>query len=286
MRLALLLLCMAPLLVCSAPLRSLARKAASLLLAASLPLSLPAIAADAISPKTTAKVFLDVMIGSGKGLRDDGTKRTQTLEIALYGDEAPQSSKFFAALCMGQYIPEESTRKLPNGDDIIVSYDGSQVSRIVKDKRIDVGKFALGSNQRQTTTRDSVGKVRISNINLASNVIHSDKNDLRHDSIGIVSVPKAGQTFEFTIAPSPNAELDSDHIVIGRVIEGIDVVEKINAVPTSREDGTKQLFINAGKSFDGRAKIAAVGRPLQKITITRCSVDGGSGASMASFLKF
>ena len=39
-----------------------------------------------------------------------------------------------------------------------------QVSRITKDKRIDVGKFALGGGAKQETWMDQAGKVRIRSV--------------------------------------------------------------------------------------------------------------------------
>ena len=97
---------------------------------------------------------------------------------------------------------------------------------------------------------------------------------------------RGGGSFDFTIAPRPNADLDKGNIIIGKVIEGVDVIEEINDIPTSREDilGTKQAFSNAGKAFDGRAKLAAVGKPLKRVRILSCTVD--DKASLASFLQF
>ena len=159
------------------------------------------------------------------------------------------------------------------------------VSSIVKDKEIKFGKFALGSNQKQETYMDEVGKVRLRNKNLADNAIHNDNNGLSHET-GSLSVPKGGGSFEFSIIPLANQELNSDHLVIGKVLSGIDTITKINNIPVTREDilGTKNGFSSVGKAFDGRAKIASVNKPLKRIQIKSCSVD--EKASLTSFLKF
>lgn len=63
---------------------------------------------------------------------------------------------------------------------------------------------------------------------------NEDSNPLRHDAAGIVSVKKGGGEFEFTIAPAPNPELDEENVVIGRVLQGIEVVEALNRAPVSQ----------------------------------------------------
>lgn len=198
---------------------------------------------------------------------------SDSIVVGVYGNDAPLSSQVFLSLCSGEN---------PWG----VSYDLSQVSRIIKDKEIDFGKFAKGSNQKQETWMDSVGKVRIRSVNVAENTLNSDSNALSHDAEGVVSMAKGGGAFDFVIAPKVNTDLDSTRIVIGRVLSGMDVVNDINTVPASREDalGSKGAFSNAGKGFDGRAKLAMpVGKPLKKVVVRSCAVE--DKASFASFLK-
>lgn len=227
--------------------------------------SLTAVIPERREPKVTSKVYLDISIARAP---------VERLIVGIYGDDAPEASKFFLSVCQGNSEQD-------------VSYNGAQVSRIQKDSRIDVGKFLTGSDVKQETWIDGMGKMRLKSVNLASKAIHKDENHLRNDVNGAVSVKKGGGSFDFTIAPRANKNLDKENIVIGQIIDGIDVIDKINEIPVSKEDliGSKSIYSAVGKGFDGRAKIITLGRPLKRVTISNCQIEEKEN-DITSFLKF
>ncbi|KAL4447457.1 hypothetical protein ABPG75_004676 [Micractinium tetrahymenae] len=81
-----------------------------------------------------------------------------------------------------------------------------------------------------------------------------------------------GSAWAITTKPIP--ELDETHLVVGRVVQGMDVVQAIAALPRVK-DNTNSPFFQAGKlAGDKRADVAqrAFNKPYAKITVNECGL--------------
>ncbi|CAG9460651.1 unnamed protein product [Pedinophyceae sp. YPF-701] len=81
-----------------------------------------------------------------------------------------------------------------------------------------------------------------------------------------------GTAFEITTAAAPS--LDGVNLVIGRVVAGQDVVEKIRALPVVK-DNSGSPFLQAGKRIgDKRANVAerVFNRPFAKVLVKKAGV--------------
>ncbi|XP_054793369.1 peptidyl-prolyl cis-trans isomerase CYP26-2, chloroplastic-like isoform X2 [Prosopis cineraria] len=81
---------------------------------------------------------------------------------------------------------------------------------------------------------------------------------------------------EFVIATKDSPELDASALVIGRVVEGVEVVKRIAQVKTVQENTGSPYFRVAKLIGDKRAVVAERGfnRPYSKVVVTNCGVLG------------
>ncbi|XP_043716532.1 peptidyl-prolyl cis-trans isomerase CYP26-2, chloroplastic-like isoform X2 [Telopea speciosissima] len=79
---------------------------------------------------------------------------------------------------------------------------------------------------------------------------------------------------EFVITTRDAPELDASSLVVGRVLDGMDVVERIASVKTVQENTSSPYFRVAKLIGDKRAVVAERGfnRPYAKIVITNCGL--------------
>lgn len=115
-----------------------------------------------------------------------------------------------------------------------VSLKFSTIWRVIKDERIDVGAVSGGFIAREYPEWNEA----------------VDSN-LKHDTFGVVSVRKGNDGgFGFSIYTGVNGEnakqLDSEHIVVGRVIEGLDLVRQLNNVPVITSAKINYMAITGG----------------------------------------
>lgn len=143
--------------------------------------------------------------------------------IELYADVVPQTAKNFHTLCVGG---ESKLSGKP------LHYKGCSFHRIIPDFMMQGGDFTRG---------DGTGGESIYGSKFA------DENfKLKHDGPGVVSMANAGphtNGSQFFITTVSTPWLDGRHVVFGKVIGGMEVVEQINYMGSKQGKPTKKVVI-------------------------------------------
>jgi len=151
--------------------------------------------------KARTRVFLDISIGG---------RASGKLVVELYSDVVPKTAENFAALCTGERGVGKSGKNL--------HFKGSKFHRIIPGFMCQGGDFTAGDG----TGGESIfgGKFKDENFRL------------KHTGAGILSMANAGPNTngsQFFLCTAKTEWLDGKHVVFGEVVEGMQLLRKMEA---------------------------------------------------------
>jgi peptidylprolyl isomerase len=161
------------------------------------------------------RVFFDMTIGGQPSGR---------IVMELFSDVVPKTTENFRCLCTGEKGMGKSGKPL--------HFKGSAFHRIIPKFMCQGGDFTRGNG----TGGESIYGEKFADENFKE----------KHTGPGILSMANAGPNTngsQFFLCTEKTAWLDGKHVVFGRVVDGMDVIKKMEAVGSESGKTSKPVVI-------------------------------------------
>jgi len=144
--------------------------------------------------------------------------------MELHADSVPRTAENFRQFCTGEH---KNHLGRPQG------YKGARFHRVIKDFMVQGGDFVNG---------DGTGSATI----YGTRSFADEGFKGKHDGMGVLSMANSGPNTngcQFFILTAPAPHLNGKHVVFGRVVDGLDVVRKIENVRTRDERPVQEVVV-------------------------------------------